>query len=751
MLTRMIRRAVVLALALLPAVACGGETPEPVRPAPPPPVASSPRPPALPDEPPNPYGYPHTRVAEVTDVVHGVKIVDKYRWLEDEKSPEVKAWLAEQDAFARARLAKLPDRDAIAARLREVYYVEGHGTPERGGKRMFYSKRAATSEKWVVYWREGKVKPGSTDGEKVLLDPNAWSKDGSVSLGGWEPSHDGQRVAYSVKQNNSDEATLHVMDVATGKKSDIDVIEGAKYAHASWTPRGDGFVYTWLPTDPKIPTSERPGYAEVRFHKLGTEPKKDVVLHPKLGDPKTFLHGELSRDGRYLLVQISHGWASTDVYFRDLGKTPLSSPKTGDAARETYTPLVVGKPFKYSVGAHKGRFYVKTDDGAPLGHIFRVDPAKPARDAWQEIVPESKATLEAFSIVGNRLSLEYLEDVKSKLEVRELDGKMVREIPLPAPGTASVVSGHEEDDVGYYSFTSLAHPYEIHEISMRTGKTSLFYRTQLPVDTSKLEVEQRFASSKDGTRVPFFLVKPKGLVLDGRAKTLVWGYGGFMGTQKSRFTNTIVPWIERGGVYVVANMRGGAEYGEPWHQAGMRHKKQNVFDDFYAVLEQLVKDRVTTPANIAIRGGSNGGLLVAAAITQRPELFRVGLCGVPLVDMVRYHMFGSGKTWIEEYGSADDAEDFKAIHAYSPYQHVTPGKKYPSLLVLSADNDDRVHPLHAWKFAALMQASSAGGPVLLRIEKNSGHGGADLVRATVEKLADELAFALGEMKKEDRP
>ena len=367
------------------------------------------------------------------------------------------------------------------------------------------------------------------------------------------------------------------------------------------------------------------------------------------------------------------------------------------------------------------------------------------RSAWIEIVPERRdATLDGVSLVGGRLSLAYLKDVVSELEVRELDGKLVRKVPLPAKGSATAFSGHADEDEAYYSFTSFTYPTEIYETSVKTGATKLYFKLDVPVDPTKFVVDQEFAKSKDGTRVPYFVVAPKG-VDRTKAPALVYGYGGFLVTMSPHFTSSAYPWLERGGIYVVANLRGGGEYGEAWHQAGMRHEKQNVFDDYRAVIESLIQGGVP-PSHIAVRGASNGGLLVAAAITQRPDLFRVALCGVPLVDMLRYHLFGSGKTWIEEYGSADDPADFDSLYAYSPYHHVVPGKKYPSVLLLSADSDDRVDPMHARKFAAELQSDSTGGPVLLRVEKNSGHGGADTVKSFVAQIADELAFALDEIR-----
>jgi len=665
--------------------------------------------------------------------LHGVVVADPYRWLEDEKSPEVKEWMTAQDALTRAALAKLPGRDAIATRAKELFYIDSLGPPQHRGPRYFYTRRHATKEKAIVYWKQGKQ-----GAEKVLFDPNIWSADGSVSLGTWSVSWDGRRVAYSVRKNNADEATLYVLDVATAKRSEVDVIEGAKYALASWTPRGDGFYYTWLPTDPKIPTAERPGYAEVRFHKLGQDPKTDRIVHERTGDPTRFLNVDLSRDGHWLLVSVQHGWSSEDVYFRDL--------RTKAGASAPFRSLAVGQDAFFNIHPWQDRLYVLTNWKAPHWRVLRVDPAHPDLSSWHEIVPaRDDAILEGMSVVGGRLALRYLKDATSRLEVHELGGARVREIKLPTLGTASGLLGNEDEDEAYFTFESYTYPVEIYSTSLKTGDTKLWYRLKVPVDPSPYEVEQVFYSSKDGTRVPMFIVHRKDLKKDGSAPTILTGYGGFQISETPYFRKGFYPWLERGGVFALACLRGGGEYGEEWHRAGWRNQKQNVFDDFIAAAEFLARAGYTRPERLAILGGSNGGLLVGAALTQRPDLFRVALCAVPLLDMVRYHLFGSGKTWIEEYGSAEQAAQFKALYAYSPYHHVKPGARYPAVLLLSADSDDRVDPMHARKFAAALQAASAGGPVLLRIERNSGHGGADLVKQAVEQLADEYAFALAQM------
>ncbi len=728
------KRWIPMTLALSLAFACGGE-PEATHPTTSPSASAALAVDAGPPHVSKRFDYPDSPAVDVSETLSGHVIHDRYRWLEDGADPKVKAWAAAEDSFARARLAALPERDAIKRRLTELFYVDQQSAPEKEKNRYFWSHRDAKQEKGVVFWREGK-----TGAPKVLLDPNAWSQDGSVALGSWVPSQDGARVAYLKREHNSDEATLYVIDVATGKTSPVDVIEGAKYAGVSWAPNGMGFYYTHLPAvgeSPGVTIADRPGFADVRFHMLGADPKKDRVVHDATHDAKTFLGAEISRDGHFLLSYVQHGWTSTDVFYKDL--------RGGGAEPKDWKTLIAGQPHKYNVWVYKDRFYIDTDDGAPNHRVMRVDPQKPERAAWTEIIAERKdATLDSMNLVGGKLSLEYLKDVVSLLEIHDLDGKLVREVPLPGIGSASAFSGNPEDEDAYFSFTSFLTTSEIYVTNVATGATKLYFKLNIPADPTAFTIAQEFATSKDGTKIPFFVIAPKN-VDKSTAPALVYGYGGFLGTQKPRFTSSAFPWLERGGIYVVANLRGGGEYGEPWHQAGMRHQKQNVFDDLRAVLESVIKDGYSAD-RIAVRGASNGGLLVGAAITEFPELFRVGLCGVPLIDMLRYQKFGSGKTWVEEYGNAEDPADFDSIYAYSPYQHVRAGVKYPSVLLLSADSDDRVDPMHARKFAAELQTDSAGGPVLLRIEKNAGHGGADMVKSIVESVADELAFALSEIK-----
>ncbi|HET7754094.1 MAG TPA: prolyl oligopeptidase family serine peptidase [Anaeromyxobacteraceae bacterium] len=676
-----------------------------------------------------PPEYPSSLRGDVVDVLHGERVADPYRWLEDASRPEVKDWMAAQDGLARRWLGRLPGRDDIARRAQELLYVESAGVPVKRGERLFFMRRAARQEKAVLWVKDGAAP------ERVLLDPNGWSRDGSVALGGWEPSWDGRRLAYQVKPNNSDEAILHVVAVDSGEVSQVDEIPGAKYASPSWTPDGGGFYYTWIPSDPRIPVDERPGWQEVRFHRLGEDPSRDAVIRERNGDPTTFVQAQVSRDGRLLVVTLAHGWSATDVWVRDL--------RAGDAA--PLVPVAVGRPHIYDVWPYAGRLFIRTNDGAPLWRVVVVDPARPEPEHWTEIVPEREATLQGLSVVGGHLALSYLERAASRLEIRTIDGRAVRTIPLPSLGIASQPSGEEDEDEAFYSFESFTIPREIHRTSIRDGNGSRWFKLDVPVDPGRYQITQATFPSRDGTPVSMFIVHARGAKRDGTSPALLYGYGGFQVPMTPSFRASIYPWLERGGIWAVANLRGGSEYGEAWHQGGMRERKQNTFDDFIAAAEHLVREGWTAPARLAIQGGSNGGLLVGAALTQRPDLFRVALCEVPLLDMVRYHRFGSGRTWIQEYGSADDPALFAAIRAYSPYHHVEDGKAYPATLLLSADADDRVDPMHARKFAAALQHASRGGPVLLRIEANAGHGGADLLRSEVEKIADRYAFALSQM------
>ncbi len=680
--------------------------------------------------------YPETKRDAVVDDVHGVKIPDPYRWLEDASKPDVKAWMAAEDKLARGVLSQLPGRDKLIARFRELYYLETFTPPVHRGNRYFYTRRHKDKEKAIVYWKEG-----ASGDEKVLIDPNTLSADGSTSLGVWNPSWDGKTVVYGLKPNNSDETILQVMDVATGKVSDVDVIPGGKYAGPSWTPRGDGFYYTWVPPlSDTVTPAERPGFAELRFHALGADPARDQVVHEKTGNPQTFLGGYASKDGHWLIATIQHGWNATDVWFRDLRKHD-----------DAWHPFVVGKPFIYGVDVYKDVFYVTTNEDAPRWRVFRVDAHKIDRASWREIVPERKdVVVENANVLGGRLMLRTLRNASSGLEVRALDGKLIRDVALPGIGSVGSIVGDEDDDEAYFSFESFTTTPRSYKTSMARGGAELFYEVKVPVDPAPYTVEQVWYPSKDGTRISMFVVRRKDMPKDGSTPFILTGYGGFQVSLTPSFGAGRFPWLEGGGAYAIPNLRGGGEYGEEWHKAGMREHKQNVFDDFAAAAEWLIANRYTRAEKLAISGGSNGGLLMGAAVTQHPELFRAVICAVPLLDMIRYHLFGSGKTWIPEYGSAEDPNEFRWLYGYSPYQKVKQGTKYPALLMMSADSDDRVDPMHARKMTAALQWAQGGAPrdgraILMRIEKHAGHGGADLVKQAVEQSADSTVFLMHEL------
>jgi prolyl oligopeptidase len=683
---------------------------------------------------PKPHPWPKTKAVAVSEKLHGVEIKDPYRWLEDEHADDVKAWMKAEDDYARAELGKLPGRDQLAARMKELLYYDALGAPIHQGGRFFYSRKHADKEKTVVYWKQGEK-----GGEKVLFDPNTWSDDGSKGLHGWSPSYDGKHVAYAVSEHNSDETVMHLYDVAAGKDT-TDVIPGTKYASASWTADGRGFYYTWVPqVDGKTVTiAERPGFAEVRFHALGTDPAKDPVIREATHDAETFMHGYVSRDGHWLVTVIQHGWNSSDIYFKD-----------ARVKAAPWTTLIAGVAANFNVDVWRDRFYVHTNDGAPRYRVFEVDPRHPARDAWKEIVAQNDATLEAITVLGEHLVLTYLRDATTKVEIADLHGKPVHDLALPPLGTAGGLAGNPDEDTAYVSYTSFTEPQVIYKVSIKTGKIDEYARVKIPFDPSQFTTEQMSFPSKDGTKISMFVIHGKDVKPNGANPTILYGYGGFNVNMTPGFAGSRAVWLEHGGVYAIPNLRGGGEYGEDWHKAGMLLNKQNVFDDYIAAAEYLIAQKWTSREHLAISGGSNGGLLVGAAATQRPDLFRAVICAVPLLDMLRYHLYGSGKTWVPEYGSAEDAEQFKALYAYSPYRRAIDAgpHAYPAILFDSADHDDRVDPMHARKLAAVLQANqTADAPVLLRIERNAGHGGADMVRQQVERGADQLAFLLHYLK-----
>lgn len=673
--------------------------------------------------------WPATEKREVVETLHGVTVRDNYQWLEDEKAPDVQAWMKAQDSYTRGELASAPGHASLVDRFTELFYVDSVSAPVVAGKMLFYLKTSATAERAVLYVRDTSK---ATNLERVLLDPNTW---GSTSLGDWVPSLDGKKLAYMKNPNHADESVLYVMDVTTG--TDLpDVIPGAKYAGPDWVPDGSGFYYEWLPTDASIPVDARPGYTEIRYHTLGDDPASDRLVHERTGDPTTFLASTLSRDGRWHVLYVQHGWSAVDVYVQDV--------KSGKG----FEPLVVGQPHLYTVTVEKDRFYVYTNDGADRFKVMGGSVRDWAKDHWTNVIAEDpKATLTGVAVQGGHLGLSYLQDSTSVLKVAKLDGTGAREIPLPGLGAVSAFSGDPTVDDVYIQYSDFLTPRQVYRYSVSKGTMELWASVSLPIDPTPYVTEQVWYPSKDGTQVPMFVIHRKDVVKNGANPTVLYGYGGFSVPMVPNFRASVYPLLEAGGVYVVANLRGGGEYGEAWHEAGRGPNKQNVFDDFEGAARFLQKEGWTSADKLAIMGGSNGGLLVGTAMTQHPELYRAVVCQVPLLDMIRYHLFGSGRTWIPEYGTAEDPEQFKTLLAYSPYQHVVAGTSYPALLMVSSDHDDRVDPMHARKFVAEVQDAvpDATHPVYLRIEANAGHTGADGVALAIQSQADTWAFVMQQL------
>ncbi len=681
--------------------------------------------------------YPRSRVTDTAETIFGTTVRDPYRWLEDDSSREARSWMNAQDEFARTRLDALPGRAKILDRLLELHRADSRGWHQRRpGGRLFFTRRKGDQDKYVLVVRE------ANGVERALIDPNAWPTEGNPSLVGHVVSQDGKKVAYGVSRNNADETITRVLDVDTGKDL-VDAVPGTNFFNVDFNATSDGFYYRYTPPDPTLDNGQRYGLGDLRLHRLGEPAAKDVVVHESMRDPYNFLWISASADGHWLFTIVDHSASILEVYFKD-ARAPLSS--------DGWKPLAVGGHASYDVTAYRDRFYVFTNDGAPRSRVMLVDSARPERSAWRELISERPdATLTDARIVGGKLVLAYLKDVISHVEIHNLDGTFVREIPAPGVGTLSTLGGgmNKDDDTAFYTFESYTSPREMFETSVSTGATRSVYRADVPFDGSKFAVEQRFFASRDGTKVPMFIVRgrePKGNGMRP-APLLLYAYGAYGASETPWFNAKIVPWLELGGTYAVANVRGGGEYGEAWHQAVVGQGKQRTFDDFAAAAEFLVHEGYTTPQQLVIKGGSHGGLLVATELTQRPELFRAVICEVPLTDMIRYPRFGAGKLWIGEIGSPDVEGDFRALLGYSPYHHVTPGTAYPSILLLSADSDDRVAPMHARKLAAALQAASDGGSVLLSIERDAGHYGSGRKAVEDGQIADEYAFALAEIAK----
>jgi prolyl oligopeptidase len=648
-------------------------------------------------------------------LIHGIEIADPYRWLEDQQSPETRAWIDAQNKYTQALLDSWPGRAALKRRLTELIKVETVDVPlERNGK-YFFKRRAADQDQGVLYMREG---PEGKD--EVLVDPNPLSPDKNISVGFEDVSKDGTLVAYSLRHGGEDETTVHLLDVSTRTELP-DLLPKRSYFTFSIRPDKSGLYYSWgAPEGPRL-----------NYHAMGSDPAKDPEIFGKGYGPDKIIECGLSEDGRYLTVTVFYGSASerTEVYFQDLEKHGPISPLVNDISA-----MFVGE-----VGGD--HIFLHTNWQAPKGRILEADLGNPARENWREIVPESDAAIESLSLAGGKLFANYTRNASSEIKVFDGSGAHVRDIDLPMIGSIDTVSGRWTSKEAFFGFTSFPIPRRIYRYDTDTGNQSVWAETHVPIHTENLEVKQVWYNSKDKTRIPMFLMYRKGIKLDGNNPTLLTGYGGFNISETPHFSASIAFWAEQGGIFAEPNLRGGGEFGEAWHHAGMLDKKQNVFDDFITAAEWLIKNHYTQPSKLAIEGRSNGGLLMGAALTQRPDLFGTVVCGYPLLDMLRYQNFMEAKYWVSEYGSADNAEQFKYLYAYSPYQRVKPGTKYPAVLFVTGDGDTRVAPLHARKMAALLQADTGSDrPVLLRYDTEAGHSQGVSVTKAIDEATDTLGF-----------
>jgi prolyl oligopeptidase len=664
---------------------------------------------------------PKTAVNEVKEMVQGTEIVDSYRWLEDQNSPETRAWIDAQNAYSDGILAKLPGREAIRQQVSALIKIDSMGTPAVTNNRYFFSKRLADQDQASLFMRKG-----LQGKDELLIDPLPLSPRHTATVSLFGLTLDGSLMAYAVREGGADEVTPHLFDV-DARKDLADVFPKARYSGFSILNDKSGIYLT-------RDTKEGP---RVYFHKIGTDSATDKEIFGNGYGPEIIIGCGVTRDNHYLQIGVQHGSSGdhSELYVQDLAnKGPIV----------TLVKDVLASFNGQIAGDH---MYVRTNWKAPKWRVMEVDLKNPAIEKWREVVPESDAVLDGVSLVGGKLAVRYTQNVIPHVKLVEPSGKLLREIPLPSLGSVSGLSGRWDSSEAFFSFTSFHIPPTIYRYDVATGKQTVWAELKVPIDSAKYEVKQIWYASKDGTRVPMFLAHAKSLKLDGTNPVLLSGYGGFNISQSPGYSAFVAAWMANGGVFAVANLRGGGEFGEAWHHAGMMEKKQNVFDDFIAAAEWLIQNKYTTPARLAIRGGSNGGLLVGAALTQRPDLFAAVICSYPLLDMVRYQNFLVAKYWVPEYGSSDNADQFKYIYAYSPYHHVKAGTKYPSVLFISGDSDTRVAPLHARKMTALMQAATAGSdrPVLLHYDTTAGHSGGTPTSKQIENTTDELSYLLWQL------
>jgi len=676
--------------------------------------------------------YPAARKSDVVDDYHGTRVPDPYRWLEDPDSPESRAWIEAQNRLTAAYLAEIPARATIRERLTKLWNYPKYGAPFRKAGRYFFLKNDGLQNQSVLY------KQASLEATpETLLDPNILSEDGTVALSTLAVSDNGRLLAYGTAASGSDWEEFRVRDVVTARDLP-DHLKWIKFSGASWTKDGTGFFYSRYPepTDKALTDVNR--FQRLYYHRLGTDQAQDVLVYERPDQPDWGMNAEVTDDGRYAVLTV---WLGTDrrnrVYFRDL-KDPRRPQITGEVVR-----LLDDFDASYAFVGNDGPvFYFLTDLDAPRKRVIAIDTRHPERRGWRELIPQGQDVLEGVQIIHETFVANYMHDASSRLRLFALDGRMLKDLELPTLGSIGSISGERKDDEMFYAFTSFLYPTTIFRYDFKSGATSVFKAPTIDFDPSRFETKQVFYTSKDGTRVPMFITYKKGLTLDGSNPTYLYGYGGFNISLTPSFSVAMLVWLEMGGVYAVPNLRGGGEYGEEWHQGGMHEKKQNVFDDFIAAAEYLIAQRYTSPAKLAIAGGSNGGLLVGAVITQRPDLFGAALPAVGVMDMLRFHKFTIGWAWVTDYGSADSVAQFPYLYKYSPLHNIRAGTRYPATLVTTADHDDRVVPGHSFKYAAALQAAQAGdNPILIRIDTKSGHGASSTTKS-IEQTTDIYSFLM---------
>lgn len=672
--------------------------------------------------------YPETRKTEVKDIYFGTEVADPYRWLEDDNAPETEAWVKAQNEVTQNYLSQIPYREEIKNRLTELFNYERLSSPRRVGDYYFFYKNDGLQNQAVIYYREGR------DGEaKVFIDPNEISEEGTVSINLLGASKDHKYIAYSRSEAGSDWTTIRVREVATNRELE-DKLEWVKFSGAAWS--GDGFYYSRYPEPAE--GSELSGDNKdhsIYYHKIGADQSEDVLFYRNEKNPNLYHYCGISEDDKYLFMYASSGTDGYETYFKDLENNgPL-------------TRICEGYDNKTSIVDHvDGKFLAVTDIDAPNYRLVAIDPDDYGRDNWKNVIPETEETLTGVTTAGGYLFADYLKNATSVVYRFDTDGSSRREVEFPGPGSAGGFSGEKEDTTVFYTFTSFTYPPTIFEYDIETGESTLFNKPDLKFDPEAYESKQVWYESKDGTSVPMFIVHKKGLKMNAKNPALLYAYGGFNISLTPSFSTANILFLENGGVYALANLRGGGEFGESWHEQGMKLKKQNVFDDFIAAAEYLINEKYTSSNHLAVRGGSNGGLLVGAVMTQRPELFKVALPAVGVMDMLRFQHFTVGKGWVPEYGSADSTKaEFDALYAYSPLHNLEDGVKYPSTMVTTGDHDDRVVPAHSFKFAARLQEAHAGdNPVLIRIETQAGHGAGKPMSKIIEEQADIWSFLMYE-------